>query len=923
MNVGAFFSWKSDRSMVIALPSPSFINWFSGACDPLYLWLASAWHMDGRTGVEIIFRPYGFETSPSGSEDAVRPPVADALSRDPYRTLYELGFAPPDGSLPPAMRFLQRVSAALDRHLASMPGIEAERERAEVGDVDVSALVGAAPFCKGSEHVDETWCRGIWDRLLAVFREQISTYGGSVASYFAEKDGDVRVPGSLFFSLVEDPDGAEPFAFLASCSPEGGGRHVPLRKGVEACGGDRTRLTRLLSDLAAVAARSDLVRGMVGSGEILDPRPMDAGEAYAFLKEVPLYEGCGVRCDVPRWWTDRHVLGITATVGGTGGEYSGLSTMLSFDPALSVDGSPLTDDEMAALRRATDGLFRLRGGWVEVDRSRLDREMAVAERERDLTSGGVTLRDALRLAGSGGVRYGDWMRRFLDGLSAGRSAPAPLPETFRGRLRPYQEEGFAWLSQMRSLGLGACLADDMGLGKTVQAIALLESARAPGRRALLIVPTSLVGNWKREVDRFAPEMWYDVVRGRDDVPGDAYLTITTYTAAVRSEALRGTVWDIIVADEAQAIKNPDTLQAAAVKSLNGRFRLAMTGTPVENGPWDLWSIFDFIEPGLLGTRAEFAYRLSTVPDEELYAGLRKVTAPFVLRRLKTDKGVIADLPEKQEVKVYVQLTAEQAAMYRKVAEAASRDLNGATASGRPTLLLSSITRLKEVCDHPSIIAGDGGFEPERSGKMETLAHLCSTIRDRGERVIVFTQYRTMAGPISDLLAEVFGARGPVLHGGVPAEERARMVEEFGDPDRYVPYMVLSLRAGGVGLNLSGANHVVHFDRWWNPAVEEQATDRAYRIGQSKDVTVYKLICSGTLEERIDAMIEEKSEMAGEAVSGEGRWISAMSDDEVRDLLRLERCRGRSGGRRGARPWRCRSSTPDASPRAGPWPAAGR
>jgi non-specific serine/threonine protein kinase len=471
----------------------------------------------------------------------------------------------------------------------------------------------------------------------------------------------------------------------------------------------------------------------------------------------------------------------------------------------------------------------------------------------------------------------------------------PPSDGFRADLRPYQRHGLAWLGFMRSLGFGALLADDMGLGKTVQVLALLDRLRAdrPGTRTLLVVPASLLVNWEKEAARFAPELRVRIVHGPNQAytPDEADLFVTTYGMVARVAQLAEDDWDLVILDEAQAIKNPGIKQTKAVKALPSRARIALTGTPIENRLSDLWSIFDFLNAGLLGSPREFTRFTNQLKESpQGYAKLRGAVAPFILRRLKTDRQIISDLPDKTEIREFTTLTKRQVALYSGLVAELERTLmeedesSGIERRGR---ILAAIMKLKQICNHPDQYAGQGPFDPKHSGKFNTLAEICETIRDKHESVLVFSQFRELCDPLAAFLATVFGREGAIIHGGTAPKQRGAIVERFNS--QYVPYMVLSLKAGGVGLNLTAANHVVHFDRWWNPAVENQATDRAFRIGQTKDVMVHKFVTAGTVEDKIDAIIQDKTKLAADVIpAGAGEaWVTELSNAELVDLFRLE------------------------------------
>ena len=849
---------------------------------------------------EFIIRPNGFETDfpeeiPKGMPETE---IMKAFRKDKFSALYEIGFKDPEDWYPVSLLYLRKVAAAFIRNVVDSEDIEDRRADVTIDEsVDPMRAVGPPPFIPGAEYVNSAWVRGMWDRLMDEFRKQITVTDSSVELYFTEKNQDLHVPGKIFFHLVEDRHGDFPFAFMATYSPETGNTHLPLRYAMEEYRNDREKLIALLSNIDAVSSRSELIGSLVDSGELMHPLGFSVDEAYTFLKEVPVYEECGIKCRIPNWWRNNTAnVAFSATVGETGSGYIGLDTLLSFKPELSIDGIALTEDEIEDLIGRSEGLAFIKGKWVEVNRNRLKRTLDAFEKAKEYVDNGISMGDAFRMMFSKEdtgseegvvVEYGEWLNDFMRRISDPDVSEVEVPDWFEATLRPYQETGVAWISQLGRLGLGACLADDMGLGKTVQTLAYLSTRMDGDTKALLVAPPSLLGNWTKEAERFAPGMSVDVIHGQERTPRDSFLTITTYGMMAKLDWIRNTTWDVIILDEAQAIKNRLTAQAKAAKTLKGRFKIALTGTPVENGLWDLWSIFDFINPGLLGSPEDFKDIASSESDR-VYSQLRNVTSPFILRRLKTDKDIISDLPEKNEIKRYVGLTKKQVVLYGKLADDLEKTLKHVEPKFRSALLLSSLSKFKQICNHPDQYLGTGDFSDKFSEKMQIMEQICETIRDKRERVLVFTQYREMTAPLAECLRKVFGRDGLVIHGGVSPKERSRMVERFNSEDNYVPFMVLSLKAGGVGLNLTGANHVIHFDRWWNPAVENQATDRAFRIGQEKDVNVYKLICKGTIEETIDQMIDGKMELADSVISSGETWLTRMSDEEIASLFTL-RC----------------------------------
>ncbi|NOT60631.1 MAG: DEAD/DEAH box helicase, partial [Acidobacteria bacterium] len=481
-----------------------------------------------------------------------------------------------------------------------------------------------------------------------------------------------------------------------------------------------------------------------------------------------------------------------------------------------------------------------------------------------------------------------------------------VPQEFNGTLRPYQVRGYSWLAFLRQWGLGACLADDMGLGKTIQTLALIQKdwhAQQPKARrpVLLICPMSVVGNWQKEAARFTPDLPVLIHHGATRIKSAAFkkaaaqhaVVLSSYALLHRDQALFDQVaWSGVILDEAQNIKNAATKPSRAAREIKSDYRIALTGTPVENNVGDLWSLMEFLNPGFLGAQAAFK-RNYFVPiqvqgDQEATAQLKRITSPFILRRLKTDKTIISDLPDKLEMKVFCTLTKEQASLYEAVVKELSATLDaGSEGIQRKGAVLAAMTKLKQVCNHPAQFLGDNSALPGRSGKLARLTEMLEEVMALDERALVFTQFSEMGELLRKQLQEAFGREVLFLHGGVAKKQRDRMVERFQEADAQSPRIfLLSLKAGGTGLNLTQANHVFHFDRWWNPAVENQATDRAFRIGQRRNVQVHKYLCAGTLEERIDEMIERKQSLAASIVgTGEG-WLTELSNDALKDLFAL-------------------------------------
>lgn len=832
-----------------------------------------------------------------------------------YEMLFHLGFMDQTDFLSDSMQFLHEISKGFIKRLSMTPNIEMTREQTAIHPLEdeLVEMHKIVPFVIGVEHVNAKWLQAIYKALSQVFTDHIKVYEGTVADYLLHLNQNIHIVGNVFFHLVENTSRTFPFAFLATYSTGAGSdkktSHVPLKHALKEFEGQYDRLLKLLSSVSQAAAKSTFVSEMVENGELFSPLQLKSQEAYTFLKEVPLYESCGILCRIPDWWKrKKNPAQLVIKMGDEEPSLVGMSALLSFDVQVHFDGEVLTDEMIKEMLEATSGLSFIKGKWVEVDQEKLRQTLQAYEQAKTLLGrGSYTLAEALRLQLQSHdflgvteedveveVTHGQWLKRVSAQLSKPEKIESkPLSDAFKATLRPYQHQGYDWLTLMTELGFGACLADDMGLGKTVQVIALLEHYRLKvSKPSLLVIPASLIGNWQREIDRFAPHLKVKVMHKEDtrdtltSDPTDLYMV--TYGMVSRLEAIQATQWQLLILDEAQAIKNPNTKQTKAVKQVQAVSRIALTGTPIENSLSDLWSLFDFLNQGLLGTKSEFKKFTNRLKNHHGdYAKLRNVVNPFILRRLKTDQHVISDLPDKIEMKAFTTLSKKQVALYGQLVDELSQKLNDASGIGRKGLILSSIMKFKQICNHPDQYLGQPAYDHKHSGKFERLREICETIYEKRERVLVFTQFKEMTEPLAAFLEGIFGRRGLVLHGSTPVKKRASLVEAFCG-ETYVPYMVLSLKAGGVGLNLTAANHVIHFDRWWNPAVEDQATDRAFRIGQEKNVMVHKLITRGTIEEKIDQMIERKKELSGEIIAASGEhWLTEMDNQDLITLFSLQ------------------------------------
>ncbi|HYS06687.1 MAG TPA: DEAD/DEAH box helicase [Candidatus Dormibacteraeota bacterium] len=761
---------------------------------------------------------------------------------------------------------------------------------------------------------------------------------GRVHFHLAENKGDGEAPFAFLAT------------YTTRLSRHAQAQHLPLGQALREYAGaaKKDRLLALLLPVQRAATTCPWLKEMLDSGEVFHPLRWLSREALQLLRDVPRLQEAGIAVRMPASWVGNRPLRplVTATIGGRAPSVVGRDALLDFDMAVTIEGAALTSREVEELLAGTEEMALIRGRWVEIDRERLRRTIEQFRSvQRAAADDGLGFGEAMRLlagadiangadgpgGGAGGpaggglagggevggdgpdwsrVVAGPWLSETLKGLRSPQGLARVDPgAALRDTLRPYQHVGLRWLYLLSRLGLGACLADDMGLGKTIQVLALLQVLKSEAadrersdrrKPSLLVAPASLLANWASEIERFAPRL-RALVAHPSAMPAAEVRTLaperlagidlvmTSYGSLHRLPWLTKTSWDLVVLDEAQAIKNPAARQTRAAKTLKARARFALSGTPIENRLGDLWSIFDFINPGLLGSSKEFSgfvKRLARRPHNP-YAPLRELVRPYILRRLKTDKTVIADLPDKTEVKAFCPLSRRQAALYAQAVNDLKAALAAAEGIQRRGIILAYLMRLKQICNHPSQWLRDGAWAEKDSGKWTRLREIAEVIAAKQEKVLVFTQFREVTEPVAAFLGSVFGAPGLVLHGATAVGKRQELVRHFQEDDA-VRYFVLSLKTGGAGLNLTAAAHVVHFDRWWNPAVENQATDRAFRIGQTRNVLVHKFVCRGTVEERIDRLIESKRALSRDLLEGGVELLlTEMKDDELLDLVALD------------------------------------
>jgi len=874
----------------------------------------------------------------TGLSETAAAVLRGAFERGPGELFLCLATLPAPAAMPPVLAFWRRLGERYLTELCHVPEPAENLQQPLAAPLDeLAEMVAAAPPMRGGEYLSTETLAGLWRQLDADLRRDIAAAAGGLSEWLQRRAPTWHRVGRVCFHLAENKRDADcPFAFLATYAPKllDGGRvqYQPLGRALEEYAGAKNRklLVHLLTPVQHAAERCAWVKELVDNGDVFHPLRWTPSEAHRLLRDIPVLEESGLLVRVPNWWTKRPPrVRVGVSIGNKRASQFGVDAMLDFHVEATLGGEALTPEEWRRILDGADGLVLLKGQWVEVDREKLRQTLAHWRRvEQAVGADGVSFLQGMRLLAGASIdadtsallagqdaawaelHAGDWLAELLRQIRRPEGANVAVPpRDLRATLRPYQETGVKWLWLLTQLGLGACLADDMGLGKTIQVLTLmlmLKRQRQTGktRPALLVLPASLLANWKAEIERFAPTLRCLFVHPSQTRPTDLAgmarsperalagldAVLTTYGTLTRLEWLASVDWSIVVLDEAQAIKNPGTRQARAVKQLKANARIVLTGTPIENRLTDLWSIFDFLCPGLLGTVKAFGGFVRRLEDRstEQYGPLRKLVSPYILRRLKTDKSIIADLPDKVEQTAFCHLSKKQAVLYeesvRQLGEALQQQSEGIARRG---VILAFILRFKQICNHPDQWLGTGAYAAKESGKFDRLRELCEEIASRQEKALVFSQFREVAEPLAAFLSTIFGCGGLVLHGGTPVGKRKQLVDRF-QSDTGPPFMVLSLKAGGTGLNLTAASHVIHFDRWWNPAVENQATDRAFRIGQTRNVMVHKFVCQGTIEEKVDALIRDKTALAGEILAeGVPKLVTEMNDAELLDLVRLD------------------------------------
>lgn len=822
---------------------------------------------------------------------------------DKYQALYDFSFFDEMGNFNNVLKYLIKITKLMVKFIINHPLIEMSRENIvlSLSNDDVESYIHLMPFMLNENFITEEYIVNLFDKIVNIFKKEISVCNVSVFNYFKSKDDNLNVSSRIYFHIVENKDNDElPFAFLATYAKKDNNNvlHTPLEKALIEYKDDSDKLIYLLSAVNKVCDKSLLIKKLLDSGELFSPTYFTIEEAYQFFKEVSLYESFGIMCRIPKWQRNKKnspIIKLNISKKNT----INITSLLNLTPVIYIDDQEIDVNDLIEISKNDLLLVKYKNKWINTSSESLNKILVAIEKLNSNSCKNMSLFELMKLEfnphGQLGIdnnvvielNHSDWYNEFKNQLSNPKIiSDVTLPKNLNANLRPYQQVGYNWLCKMLEFGLGACLADDMGLGKTLQVISVITKLyETDNLKTLLVVPSSLMFNWKKEFKKFSNIDLVIIhnsvgVKLKDFVLEDK-VYITTYKMA---KNLVDYKFDLLVIDEAQAIKNVGTAQTNSIKSIKASYKIALTGTPIENDLSDLYSLFDFLNKGLLGTKSEFVAKSNSLIEGDNYSELRKIVKPFILRRLKSDKSIINDLPEKIENTTYITLSKKQIELYQFEVDKI-KDMLENEETFPKGLMLSIIMRFKQICNHPSQLLNDGIYSFEDSGKFDMLKVIAENVKENHERMLVFTQFKEMTQPLHDFLESIFGQSGLIIHGSTSVKKRDEMVTSFNGLD-YVPFMVLSLKAGGTGLNLVSANNVVHFDRWWNPAVENQATDRAFRIGQTKNVNIFKFICVDTIEEKIDEILMQKQDLSDSILKSTNEaWIGKMSKKELLNLFK--------------------------------------
>lgn len=827
-----------------------------------------------------------------------------SMLEDKYKCVFNLAFSLKN-DYSTSVNYLKHLSEIYINKVIIKPSLNftKTKENIDFSNSEINEIIEETPYIIGSENICKKWLIDLFNKLNEIFYDEINDFDGSTSEYFQKHNRNIQIPSRIYFHLVENTKSNDyPFAFLATYTALKDNRIVyyPLKYALEEFKNDKKRLNKLISSITDVSKDSSFIKKLVDKGEIFHPLNFSEEDAFTFLKELVIYENNGIVCRIPNWWVTRDSSNkISIDLQEKIQEGMGFMNpyaIITLAPSMIYNGIEITKAEIMQLLNQNEGLAHIKGKWIENNHQKLEE---LLENYEYYSQDGTSLSEILQIIS--GIKESecnnqiviefarkDWLKQFINKqfFSVNENV---IGSNFKGELRPYQFDAFKWLYGMNKLNFGVCLADDMGLGKTIEVLSFLDKYKEEnGKNVLLIVPASLIENWKHEIEKFTPELDYFVLKGNKNITigkTNSFLTITTYQTAAKSDYLDTINWDLIILDEAQAIKNYETITTRKIKSLKSRMRIALTGTPIENNLLNLWSIFDFINPGLLGTRKQFKEFSKTLEtDVEQFKNLKVLIEPFILRRLKSDKSIINDLPEKIETDVYINLTKNQIILYKNRIDELEQQMNASKsefeAKGK---VLNAIMSLKQICNHPSQYLGKMDYQLEESGKFVELKNICENIFEKREKVLVFTQFKEIIPALNNMLKDIFKIEGYCIDGDTTLSVRDKYVNSFQNDD--IPYMILSVKTGGVGLNLTAAQNVIHFDRWWNPAVEDQATDRTYRIGQKENVSVFKFITADTIEEIINEMLKVKKDLADKYINSvDGNVMNKLSSQEILKTL---------------------------------------
>jgi len=869
----------------------------------------------------------------------------ESLFKDNFQDgLLDLSLIKFTESLPPSFLFWQKFSERFMTAIRQLSDQSNIKSPPFPSPQELEEFMLQAPFMKGNEYLTAELLETMWTGLYTALLTKLQRYGGNLQAFLKAQNFSWHAPSKVYFQVIENGDNEAPFTFSATYTTPLSNqtlKHLPLANALEEYGNNElaSSLLEILIPIQRAALKSNLIQKLINSGDIFKSLTWTAEQTYIFLKDVKLFEDAGIAVNIPKWWNPQKPPRpqIALSVGQTASSIMGLQGMVDFEIKITANnGEELSAEESQEMLNSKEPFIKLKGQWVEVDQDALSDVLAYWKAiKKNIDKRGLTFAEGVRfLAGAhmlssdssdaefeqiskwSSLKPGCWLKQQLDYLRHPEQFPEVsvseniikiLNKHLHATLRPYQVKGVQWLWLLYNLKLGGCLADDMGLGKTIQMLSLIlliKHHQNNNKPHLLVVPASLLSNWQQEIKRFAPALKVLFIHpslneNYKENSSDDFekfdLVITTYALAYRLESLIDAQWDMVILDEAQAIKNPTTKQAKAVKALKSSIKFVLTGTPIENSLSDLWSLFDFFAPELLGSSREFniySKKSNKVNDptkvSRFNAIIRTLASPYILRRLKTDKNIICDLPDKTEIDTYCSLSKEQILLYQRTVEELKMALEANNnAIKRKNIIFSYLMRFKQICNHPSQGTKKQLYEPALSGKFLRIKEICEEIAAKQEKVLIFTQFQEIITPLSAYLSTIFKCEGLVMHGGTPIKDRAKLVEAFAQ-EQGPPFFILSLKTGGTGLNLTNATHVIHFDRWWNPAIEQQATDRAYRMGQKRNVMVYKFICRGTIEEKINELLNTKKMLSTQLLESEDDiLLTELTNEQLIGIVSLD------------------------------------